>query len=237
MRTAATFASVFVTSIRSMKLADAKNRRANQSPRPGKIQVTILPVQGSPMGENMQAESRPHPMRVHFSSETDMWSTPDDLYQRLNDEFHFETDVCAIAANAKCSRFFTPEEDGLKQDWTGILWMNPPYGRQIGAWVQKAHRASRQGATVCCLLPCRTDTVWWHRYVTRADEVRLLKGRLKFGGSKNSAPFPSAIVIFRPPGTSRKNNGTIPNPGAPVVDAQGSFFDLWYDRTHSYGVR
>ena len=77
--------------------------------------------------------------------------------------------------------------------------MNPPYGRQIGRWVQKAYESATKGATVCCLVPARTDTRWWHRYVMRAEEVRLLRGRLKFGAAKNAAPFPSAIVVFRPP--------------------------------------
>lgn len=134
---------------------------------------------------------------VHFSSATDQWATPQDFYDKLNAEFGFETDVCADASNAKCHRYFTKEMDGLAQEWTGVCWMNPPYGRQIGHWMRKAYESSLSGATVVCLVPARTDTRWWHDYAAKGD-VRFVKGRLKFGGSRNSAPFPSAVVIFRP---------------------------------------
>ena len=130
-----------------------------------------------------------------FTSNTDMWATPLDFFIKLNEEFKFETDVCAIESNAKCKKFFTPEMDGLKQEWTGVCWMNPPYGRGIGEWIKKAYESSLNGATVVCLIPSRTDTKWWHDYCMKG-EVRLVKGRLKFGDSKNSAPFPSAVVIF-----------------------------------------
>lgn len=135
---------------------------------------------------------------VHFSSKTDLWATPQDFFDRLNAEFGFTLDVCALPENAKCERYFTPDEDGLRQQWQGACWMNPPYGRTIGQWVQKAYQSAQDGATVVCLLPARTDTAWWHTWVLQADEVRFLRGRLKFGGSKNSAPFPSAVVVFRP---------------------------------------
>ena len=130
-----------------------------------------------------------------FTSNTDMWATPLDFFNKLNEEFKFETDVCAIESNAKCKKFFTPEMNGLKQEWTGVCWMNPPYGRGIGEWIKKAYESSLNGATVVCLIPSRTDTKWWHDYCMKG-EVRLVKGRLKFGDSKNSAPFPSAVVIF-----------------------------------------
>ena len=133
-----------------------------------------------------------------FSSRTDEWETPKDFFQKLDDEFHFDLDVCATPENAKCKRYFTKEQDGLKQEWKGMCWMNPPYGRQISLWVKKALDSARGGATVVCLLLSRTDTQWWHSYViAHAAEVRFIKGRLKFGGSKNSAPFPSAVVVFR----------------------------------------
>jgi len=133
-----------------------------------------------------------------FSSATDEWETPQDLFDELNAEFSFTVDVCALPINAKCSRFFTPEQDGLIQEWSlETCWMNPPYGRQIGKWIRKAYEESQKGATVVCLLPARTDTAWWHDYCVKG-EIRFIRGRLKFGGSKNSAPFPSAIVIFRP---------------------------------------
>lgn len=132
-----------------------------------------------------------------FSSKTDLWSTPQDLFEKLDGFFSFNTDVCATSENAKCEHFFTKEDDGLKQNWAGTCWMNPPYGREIGAWVKKAHDSAMSGATVVCLLPARTDTAWWHDYCAKF-EVFFVRGRIKFGGHKNSAPFPSAIVVMRP---------------------------------------
>lgn len=144
-------------------------------------------------------------MDVHFSSATDLWATPQSFFDALDREFGFELDVCASPDNAKCPRYFTKEDDGLAQEWTGVCWMNPPYGRAIGLWVEKARRSGLAGATVVGLLPARTDTRWWHDYIWDETthrprpgvEVRLVKGRLKFGGAKNSAPFPSAVVVFK----------------------------------------
>jgi phage N-6-adenine-methyltransferase len=135
---------------------------------------------------------------VHFSSATDLWSTPQDFYDKLNEEFHFTLDVCATPENAKCERYFTKEQDGLAQEWRGVCWMNPPYGREIGKWMKKAAFSSilPYVATVVCLVPARTDTAWWHNYAIHG-EVRFIRGRLRFGGAKASAPFPSAVVIFR----------------------------------------
>jgi len=130
-----------------------------------------------------------------FSSRSDEWETPLDFFKTLDQEFNFSLDVCALPHNAKCKTYFTPEKDGLAQKWSGTCWMNPPYGRQIGRWVEKAYREAQQGATVVCLLPARTDTRWWHDYCMKG-EIRFIRGRLKFGGSQNSAPFPSAVVIF-----------------------------------------
>ena len=133
-----------------------------------------------------------------FSSKTDLWATPQDFFDRMNAVFRFDLDVCALPENAKCARYFSPADDALAQEWTGSCWMNPPYGRGIAAWVQKAYlSAKKSGATVVCLLPARTDTRWWHEYCANG-EVHFLAGRLKFGESKNSAPFPSAICVFRP---------------------------------------
>lgn len=132
-----------------------------------------------------------------FTSNTDLWATPQDFFDKINQEFNFELDVCANAENAKCDKYFDEYMDGLKQLWKGTCWMNPPYGRVIGEWVKKAYESSLQGATVVCLLPARTDTRWWHDYCMKG-EIRFVKGRLKFGNSKNSAPFPSAVVIFKP---------------------------------------
>ena len=131
-----------------------------------------------------------------FTSQTDNWETPQALFDKLNDEFHFDLDVCASLANAKCKKFYTKEQDGLNQEWTGVCWMNPPYGKEIGKWLKKAYESSINGATVVCLIPSRTDTAWWHDYVMKGT-IRFIRGRLKFGNSKNSAPFPSAIVIFQ----------------------------------------
>ncbi|WP_243137294.1 phage N-6-adenine-methyltransferase [Desulfofundulus thermobenzoicus] len=134
-----------------------------------------------------------------FSSQTGEWETPASFFAVLNSEFRFTLDVCARPENAKCPRFFSPEQDGLRQSWAGeICWMNPPYGREIGKWVRKAFEEARRGAVVVCLLPSRTDTRWWHNYVMRAAEIRFVIGRLRFGGAPGSAPFPSAVVVFRP---------------------------------------
>lgn len=133
-----------------------------------------------------------------FSSATEEWATPKWLFDELHKQFGFELDVCATDDNAKCSRYFTKELDGLSRPWTGVCWMNPPYGETIGLWMEKACRAAEKGATVVCLVPARTDTSWWHDWAMKG-EVRFLRGRLKFGDAKNSAPFPSAIVVFRPP--------------------------------------
>lgn len=134
---------------------------------------------------------------VMYSRKTDLWETPQDLFDKLNTEFHFDLDVCALPENAKCDRYYTPEANGLVQVWDGVCWCNPPYGRQIWKWVRKAQISSFLGATVVMLLPARTDTRWFHDYILYRSEIRFLKGRLKFGGAKWSAPFPSMIVVFR----------------------------------------
>lgn len=134
----------------------------------------------------------------HFSSVRDDWETPSDLFSRLNAEFGFDVDVCATPETAKCPTFYSPETDGLSADWgQRVCWMNPPYGRQISAWIRKAWESAKRGATVVALVPARTDTSWWHDYCA-AQEVRFLRGRLRFVGAKANAPFPSAIVVFRP---------------------------------------
>ena len=130
-----------------------------------------------------------------FTSKTDDWATPQDFFNELNKEFNFTLDVCASEENAKCAQYFTKEIDGLKQEWHGTCFMNPPYGREISKWMEKAYKSSLEGATVVCLVPSRTDTKWWHEYAMKG-QIRFIKGRLKFGNSKNSAPFPSALVIF-----------------------------------------
>lgn len=137
---------------------------------------------------------------VHGMSQTTEWETPQALFDALNDEFGFETDVCATDANAKCDVYYTPEVDGLKQQWTGVCFMNPPYGRDIREWVEHAWFCAVRGATVVTLLPARTDTNWWQGFVSDAVEIRFIRGRLKFNDGSGRAPFPSAIVVFRPGG-------------------------------------
>lgn len=133
--------------------------------------------------------------KVLFSSNKEDWETPQDLFYKLNKEFNFTVDVASSEENYKCNRHYTEKENGLIQNWNNeIVWCNPPYGRKIGDWVKKA---SKSKATVVMLLPARTDTKWFHEYIYNKAEIRFIKGRLKFGNSVNSAPFPSMIVIFR----------------------------------------
>lgn len=132
---------------------------------------------------------------VMFSSKTDLWATPQSFFDKMNGEFNFDLDTCAIPENAKCERYFTPEIDGLSQSWGGYTaWCNPPYGREISKWVKKAAESK---ALVVMLLPARTDTAWFHDYIYHKAEIRFIRGRLKFGDGKNSAPFPSMVVVFR----------------------------------------
>lgn len=136
-----------------------------------------------------------------FSSRSCEWETPQGLFDALDAEFAFKLDVCATACNAKCEKWFGMEQDGLKQEWTGACWMNPPYGRAIGRWMKKAYSSSLRGATVVCLVPARTDTAWWWDYCMKG-EIRFIRGRVKFskpGREPAPATFPSAIVVLRPP--------------------------------------
>lgn len=124
--------------------------------------------------------------QVMFSSASQHWATPSDLFMALDAEFHFDYDPCPLHC----------QEDRLALPWGGRSFVNPPYGREIGKWLRKAYLESLQGKLVVCLIPSRTDTRWWHNYVMQAKEIRFLRGRLKFGDARNSAPFPSAIVVF-----------------------------------------
>jgi phage N-6-adenine-methyltransferase len=145
---------------------------------------------------DLAALAAPPPQSVHFSSASDEWATPQLLFDELDQIFGgFTLDPCATPENAKCSCFFTRADDGLLKSWTGKVFMNPPYGRQIGRWVRKAWEESLGGTLVVCLLPARVDTRWWHEFA-RKGHVHFLRGRLKFGSARNSAPFPSAIVTF-----------------------------------------
>lgn len=136
-----------------------------------------------------------------FSSKTDKWATPQDFFDEINREFGFSLDVCALPENAKTTRYYTPEQDGLTQPWEGVVWCNPPYGRQIGKWVERAALAAKSGAVVVMLLPARTDTKWFHEYIYGKAEIRFVRGRLRFGGAANPAPFPSMVVVFRGEGS------------------------------------
>ena len=127
-----------------------------------------------------------------FTSRTDEWETPQDLFDKLNEQYHFTLDAAASDENHKCERYYTKADDGLSKKWGGCVWCNPPYGRQIGKWVQKAYESE---CTVVMLLPARTDTRWFHDYCTKG-KIEFIRGRLRFGNSKASAPFPSMIVVF-----------------------------------------
>lgn len=138
-----------------------------------------------------------------MTSKTYEYETPQEFFNELDREFDFGVDVCATEKNSKMEPYFTKEDDGLKQDWTAFhaVWMNPPYGREISKWVEKAYNTSQSkhdkfGTTVVCLLPAITDTAWWHDYCMKG-EIRFIRGRLKFGDCKHNAPFPCAVVIFR----------------------------------------
>ena len=137
-----------------------------------------------------------------LSTGRDDWCTPQDFFTRLDEEFHFALDAAALPENAKCALYYSPEENGLTQSWDvgGAVFVNPPYGRAIGAWVQKAHDESQKGVTVVMLLPARTDTAYFHEYIYGQAEIRFIRGRLRFarpdGTVMDAAPFPSMVVVF-----------------------------------------
>ena len=151
-------------------------------------------------------------MNEALMSSKDMnWCTPSAFFYDLDCEFHFELDAAATKKSAKCAEYFTPEDDGLRQSWEGKrVFCNPPYGRAISDWVRKGYEEGQKpGTLVAMLIPARTDTQYWHDYIfSKADEVRFIKGRLKFtdedGSEKDAAPFPSAVVIWKGPDLSEK---------------------------------
>jgi site-specific DNA-methyltransferase (adenine-specific) len=156
----------------------------------------------SPACRQAAYRKRNRPLRgslaVMGSSKTDEWPTPPELFAQLDAQYGpFTLDPCAGADNAKCPAYFTREQDGLAQRWAGRVFMNPPYGRPIRAWMRKALESVQSGDAelVVCLVPVRTGSAWWQSYATRG-EITYLPGRLKFVGSKNSAPFDSAVVVF-----------------------------------------
>jgi len=134
-----------------------------------------------------------------FDSHKQDWPTPDSLFNLLNDEFHFDFDLAADHTNAKCSAYFSVEDDALQQKWLGTCWLNPPYGvtkPRLSDWVKKAYQESEH-CTVVMLIPARTNTRWWHDYCMKATEIRFINGRPKFGDAKHGLPQPLAIVVFR----------------------------------------
>lgn len=137
---------------------------------------------------------------VLFSRHSDEWATPRRLVRELEQEFGpFTLDPCATPENATAPRFYTLADDGLAQSWAGErVFMNPPYSA-VAAWMQKAYLESQAGALVICLVPARTCTGWFHDIAQRHGEVRFLRGRIRFGDGRGSAPFPSIVVVFRPP--------------------------------------
>ena len=141
-----------------------------------------------------------------FSSKTDQWETPQDFFDQLDKEFHFTLDPCADGSNHKCEKYYTKEQDGLKQDWSGeIVFCNPPYGRKVGKWVEKCFHEVYVGKCKCAvlLLFANTDTRWFHDWIYHKAEIRFIKGRLKFGGGRVNSPKPSMVVVFRKPGCDR----------------------------------
>lgn len=131
-----------------------------------------------------------------FMSQRDNWETPQALFDELDSKYHFNLDPCADDTNHKCDLYFTEEDNGLAKNWGGYrAFVNPPYGRKIGAWIEKCYLESKKpNTTVVALLPARTDTKWFHNWIYGKAEIEFIKGRLKFGGCKNPAPFPSMIV-------------------------------------------
>ena len=137
-------------------------------------------------------------MEVHYSSKKHTWETPQDLFDKLNEIFNFNLDSCAETDTTKCLNFYTKEDDALTKDWKGVVWCNPPYGREQTKFVLKVYEASvKHNSTVVVLIPARPDTKLWQNIIfPNANQICFIKGRLKFGGAKESAPFPSALVVF-----------------------------------------
>jgi len=126
------------------------------------------------------------------------WATPTAFFEELDREFHFTLDPCCTKENAKCSKFYTAEDDGLSKDWSGeIVYCNPPYGKEISNWVRKCYEENKKGTTIVMLIPARTDTAYFHQYIYKQHEIRFIRGRLRFNGCSKDAPFPSMVVVMR----------------------------------------
>jgi len=160
------------------------------------------PETGTDLGVGVDADvmRRAHSRCVMSSSNDMTWATPQEWFDYLNLEFKFTLDPCCVPETAKCKKYYTPEDDGLSKSWEGErVFMNPPYGRDLPRWMKKAYEEARDNeALVVCFVPARVDTDWWHRYANKASDIRFPKGRVKFAGAAASAPFPVAVVIFRP---------------------------------------
>lgn len=149
-----------------------------------------------------------------LSSEKMNWCTPQDFFDRLNEEFHFVLDAAATDKTAKCPLYFTPETDGLSQSWNcgGAVFCNPPYGREIKNWVHKAYEEAKRGTTIVLLIPARTDTAYFHEYINGKAEIRFIRGRLHFtddeGNSAGPAPFPSMVVVYNGEKARRDGHAT-----------------------------
>lgn len=141
--------------------------------------------------------------QLMFSHNSNEWQTPRSLFDELNKEFNFTLDPCSTHENHKCEKYYTKEDDGLSKNWFGeVVFVNPPYGKQIGTWVKKCYEEYLKGTKVVMLIPSRTDTKFFHQYIWKIADIRFIKGRLKFVNpnieKQNSAPFPSMIVIYDP---------------------------------------
>lgn len=139
-----------------------------------------------------------------FSSRTDEWGTPQKLFDELNNKYHFTLDPCATDENHKCDKYYTKEQDGLKMSWgRERVYVNPPYGKEIYKWIEKCYNENKLGTFIVLLVPARTDTRWFHNFIYKKHKIEFIKGRLKFNDGKQSAPFPSMVVIMK----GRNKNG------------------------------
>lgn len=135
-------------------------------------------------------------LEVHFSSKSDEWSTPDSLFNKYNSIFNFNLDSAATPENTKCSNYYTKENNGLSKDWEGYVWCNPPYSK-ISDWIKKGYEEHlKHKSTIVMLIPARPDTKAWINYIVDKASIHFIIGRLKFSNSSNSAPFPSAVIIY-----------------------------------------
>lgn len=149
-------------------------------------------------------------MDTMMGSTKTTYGTPLDFFKRLNDIFDFTLDVCAWKKNTMVQEsYITPDQDALKQPWNGRFWMNPPYGRGIGPWVERAaYFGCLDGNIGVCLLPARTETKWFQVLWDKAALLLFVKGRLKFQGEISCAPFPSVVAVFDGSGDVLLNQGS-----------------------------